>query len=95
MDGAQLVGCGLARKIRRAASVEAGGGEDQRVKVGLCALLNLAAFLQSICPGRPQPVDRRAGWAPGPSWRCQMWGIMRTHPLSVTLLRPHLPGDPG
>ena len=29
MDGAQLVGCGLARKIRRAASVEAGGGEDQ------------------------------------------------------------------
>lgn len=65
VDGAQLVKCGLARKIRRAASVEVVGGEDQRGTVGLHVLLNLATFLQSSCSGRPQPVDHRVGWAPG------------------------------
>lgn len=56
------------------------------MKVALCVLLNLAAFLQSSCPGRPQPVDHRVGWAPGSGWRCQIWGVMRIRPLSVTPL---------
>lgn len=41
-----------------------GGWESQLGTVGLHVLLNLATFLQSSRSGRPQPVDRRAGWAP-------------------------------
>ncbi|XP_010846778.1 PREDICTED: collagen alpha-1(V) chain-like, partial [Bison bison bison] len=40
----------------------------------------------SSCPGRPQPLDHRVGWAPGSGWRCQIWGVMRIRPLSVTPL---------